>query len=110
MRWLPKLLLLLLLPGLLAAAPNQTMTSRISRTQVSSSAITSIGYSKRQHALEIEFRNGAIYRYLDVPPQTYRSLLAASSKAGYYDANIRHHFHSIHVKPAGGASSARPRL
>jgi KTSC domain len=93
---------------LLAAKPNQAITSRIPRTQIDSSAITSIGYSKHQHALEIEFPNGAIYRYLDVPAQAYRDLLAASSKAGYYYANIRHHFHSIHVKPAGG-SSARPR-
>lgn len=109
MRWLPKLLLFLLVPGLLAATPNQATNSRIRRTQVDSSAITSVGYSKRQHALEIEFRNGAIYRYLDVPPKIYRDLVAAPSKASYYDANIRHHFQSVHVKRGGEAISASLR-
>jgi KTSC domain len=109
MRSRAALLLFLLVSGLFAATPNQAITSRIPRTQIDSSAIASIGYSKRQHALEIEFRNGAIYRYLDVPAQTYRDLLAASSKTGYYDSNIRHHFHSIHVKRGGGPSYASPR-
>jgi hypothetical protein len=93
------LFLLLLVSPLLAAEPNQPILSHISRQPVDSSAIMSIGYSKRQHALEIEFRNGAIYRYFDVPAPTYRDLMAASSKARYYDDNIRHHFHSVHVKP-----------
>jgi KTSC domain len=106
MRLRGTLLFSLFVPGLVAAAPNQAIISRISRSQGESVALASIGYSKRQHALEIEFRNGAIYRYLDVPPQTYRDLLAASSKASYYDANVGHHFHSIHVKRAGGTSSA----
>ena len=91
--------LLLSISGLLAAMPNQAITSRMSRTHVESSAIARVGYSKRQHALEIEFRNGAIYRYLDVPTSTYRDLMAASSKASYYDNHIRHRFHSVHVKP-----------
>lgn len=94
------MLLFFVVPALLAATPpSHSIISRIPRTQVDSTVITSIGYSKRQHALEIEFRNGAIYRYLDVPPQTYRDLIAAPSKASYYDSNIRYRYHSTHVKP-----------
>jgi hypothetical protein len=93
------LLLLLSVSGLLAATTNQAITSHIHHVQVTSSAIARVGYSKRQHALEVEFRNGAFYRYLDVPIQNYRELMAAPSKASYYDANIRHRFHSIQVKP-----------
>jgi hypothetical protein len=99
MRPCATLLLLLPVSGLLAATTNQAITSHIHRVQVTSSAIATVGYSKHQHALEVEFRNGAIYRYLDVPIQNYCELLAAPSKASYYDANIRHRFHSIHVKP-----------
>jgi hypothetical protein len=72
--------------------------SRIPRRQVESSAIAAIGYSKRLHALEIEFRNGAVYRYLDVSNATYRDLLAAPSKTRFYDENIRGHYRSVHVK------------
>lgn len=75
------------------------IVSRIRRQPTESSALTSIGYSKRLHALEIEFRNGAIYRYLDVPAETYRQLLAADSKTHFYDLNIRGCYHSVHVKP-----------
>jgi hypothetical protein len=48
--------------------------------------------------LEIEFRNGAIYRYLDVDAAVYRRLMNASSKARFYDENIRRKFRSVHVR------------
>jgi hypothetical protein len=43
--------------------------------------------------------NGAIYRYLDVPPAVYRDLMSAESKARFYDSNIRRHYRSILVRP-----------
>ena len=87
-----------------ASNPNEpraadAIVSHIRREPVDSSAITSIGYSKRLHALEIEFVNGAIYRYLNVPTSLYRELIKANSKARFYDKNIRGRYHSIHVKP-----------
>jgi hypothetical protein len=82
-----------------AAEHDNSIVSHIPRTQVNSRAIAAIGYSKRLHALEIEFRNGRIYRYLDVPITTYERMLSAPSKARYYDAEIRRHFRSVHVKP-----------
>ena len=96
------LFLLLLVSPLLAAEPNQPILSHISRQPVDSSAIMSIGYSKRQHALEIEFRNGAIYRYLGVTPALYEALLNADSKARFYDENIRRKYRSLHVRPRAG--------
>jgi KTSC domain len=70
----------------------------ISHIQRESSAITAVGYSKRLHALEIEFRNGAIYRYLNVPPSVHGALIAAPSKARFYDENIRGKYRSVHVR------------
>lgn len=102
MRFSPFALLILSFLALaipLSASEDKTITSRIRRTPVNSSAVASVGYSKRQHALEIEFRNGAVYCYFDVPVKNYHELMAASSKASYYDINIRHHFRSVHVKP-----------
>jgi hypothetical protein len=81
-----------------SAAASDTISSRIPRSRVHSSALVSVGYSRRLHALEVEFVNGAIYRYLDVPAQTYRDLISAASKARFYDENVRGHFHSVHVK------------
>ena len=77
----------------------EAIVSHIRREAVDSSAIFSIGYSKRMHALEIEFVNGAIYRYLDVPIFLYRKLMAVESKARFYDKNIRGRYRSVHVRP-----------
>ena len=75
------------------------IVSHISRQPVESSAIAKIGYSKRRHVLEIEFVNGAVYRYLDIPIGVYRDLMAAESKARFYDSKIRGHYRSVLVRP-----------
>ena len=75
------------------------IVSRIKRVPVESTALATAGYSKRLRAREIEFRNGAIYRYLDVAPDVYDALLRARSKARFYDENIRHKYRSLHVRP-----------
>jgi KTSC domain-containing protein len=80
-------------------APDPTgIISHIKREAVQSTALASVGYSKRLHALEIEFRNGAIYRYLDVAPKIYHDFMIAPSKAGFYDENIRRKYRSLHVR------------
>ena len=94
-----------ILSGFVAASwadPSPTpnhITSRIPRQSVQSTAIAKIGYSKRRHILEIEFVNGAIYRYFDVPVSVYRELMSAESKARFYDSNIRKHYRSVLVRP-----------
>jgi hypothetical protein len=85
--------------GLFAAGSPEPIVSHIQREAIASSAITAVGYSKRLHALEIEFRNGAIYRYLNVPPSVHGALIAAPSKARFYDENIRGKYRSVHVRP-----------
>jgi len=84
------------------AEPSPTpshITSRILRQPVQSSAFAKVGYSKRRQILEIEFVNGAVYRYFDVPLSVYRELMWAESKAGFYDSNIRKHYRSVLVRP-----------
>ena len=81
-----------------SASPNRII-SRIPRQSVQSSAIAKIGYSKRHHVLEIEFVNGAVYRYFDVPVSVHRDLMSAESKARFYDSNIRKHYRSVLVRP-----------
>jgi KTSC domain len=85
-----------------SAKPSPTpsqIISHIPRQHVASTAIAAVGYSKRRHILEIEFVNGAIYRYVDVAPSLYRELMLADSKARFYDANIRRHYQSVLIRP-----------
>ena len=82
------------LPG----ADGPAVVSHIPRQEIQSSAIKAIGYSKRRHIFEVQFNNGSTYRYLDVTPDVYRALLAAESKARYYDRNIRGHYRSLRVR------------
>ena len=78
-------------------SPNH-ITSRIPRQSVQSSAIAKVGYSKRRHILEIEFVNGAVYRYFDIPFSVHSDLMSAESKARFYDSKIRKHYRSVLVR------------
>lgn len=78
----------------------EPIVSRIPHEAVDSTALTAVGYSKRLHALEIEFRHGGTYRYLDVSPATHRELLAADSKAHFYNPQIRGRYRCVRVREA----------
>jgi hypothetical protein len=90
------------IPATYCAEPSPApshIISRIPRQPVQSTAIAKVGYSKRRHILEIEFVNGAVYRYLDVPPAIYRGLMSAGSKAQFYDFNVRSRYRSMAMRP-----------
>lgn len=91
-----------LLPSLSVHAADHSVKpiiSHIQREPVQSSALATVGYSKRLRALEIEFRDGLIYRYLEVSPATHRDLITAHSKARYYNHHIRGKYRCLRVKP-----------
>jgi hypothetical protein len=75
------------------------IVSHIPRGPVQSSAIAKVGYSKRRHILEIEFVNGAVYRYFDIPLSAHRDLMSAESKARFYDSNVKRHYRAVLVRP-----------
>jgi hypothetical protein len=77
---------------------SQPIVSHIPRLPIDSTAIAKVGYSKRRHILEIEFVNGAVYRYFDIPLSVHRDLMSAESKARFYDSNIRKHYRSVLVR------------
>lgn len=56
---------------------------------VSSSNIAAIGYDSDTNELVVEFNNGGVYKYLDVPFETYQELMDAESHGVYFNANIR---------------------
>ncbi len=59
---------------------------------VNSSAIFSVGYDVQARVLEIEFKNGQVYRYKEVPRNVYDELMKAESIGTYVNANIRDKF------------------
>lgn len=59
------------------------------RVPVSSSNIASIGYDQQSATLEVEFLNGSIYQYYDVPEHEHEGLMNADSHGKYLDANIK---------------------
>lgn len=59
------------------------------RKPVVSGAVVAVGYEDLSRALEVEFRGGAVYRYLDVAPEAYVALLAAASKGRHVNAQVK---------------------
>jgi hypothetical protein len=59
------------------------------RLMVKSTAITSMGYDERNRILEIEYKNGTVYRYKEVPRQVWDELRRSDSVGAYVNANIR---------------------
>lgn len=61
----------------------------MNRQSVTSSNIASIGYDADSQTLEIEFLNGGVYQYFDVPQYIYQELMGASSHGQYLAQNIK---------------------
>lgn len=64
----------------------------MNRVVVASDMMSSVGYDSSSAVLEVEFRNGSVYEYLDVPRDHYDALLAAPSKGRYFNARLRGKF------------------
>jgi len=61
----------------------------MNRDHVESSNIESIGYDSNSETLEIEFLNGSIYQYFDVPEHVYEELMSADSQGKYLAYQIK---------------------
>lgn len=59
------------------------------RQSVQSTMIASIGYESATSTLEVEFNNGPVWQYFDVPESVYYEFLNASSIGKYFHANIK---------------------
>jgi hypothetical protein len=79
----PALLIAWLLVGAAQSA------GQIEREPVESSSLVSIGFDRGARVLEIEFRSGASYRYLEVPPAVFEEMKKASSKGRFFARFIR---------------------
>lgn len=64
----------------------------MNRIPVDSSNLASVGYDAESLVLEVEFNNGRVYQYFDVPQGTYEELMSSSSKGGYLNKAIKKQF------------------
>ena len=59
------------------------------RVDLKSTSLNAATYQDQSAFLDLEFRSGAIYRYVGVPAQTYQELLLTQSKGRYFNQHIR---------------------
>jgi hypothetical protein len=69
------------------------------RTPLQSRAVLSAGYDPATQELELEFQNGRIYRYREVPAGVYEFLLRSPSKGGYVNRMIQSRYAFEEVTP-----------
>jgi len=70
----------------------------VHREPVESSSLSSVGYDARKRLLEVEFRNGGVYRYLDVPEDEYQALKGAGSLGRHLNHEIKPFYSVIKVR------------
>lgn len=68
------------------------------RKPVTSSQIKSVGYEPSSKVLEVEFSNGAIYRYHEVDEHKHHALVNSPSIGSHFHAQIRGRHHHEKVK------------
>jgi hypothetical protein len=59
------------------------------REQVFSSTIISMGYDEASETLEVEFKNGGVYQYYNVPKSIYQQFIEAGSKGQFHHLYIK---------------------
>lgn len=59
------------------------------RNHVASSNIAAIGYDPEKQILEVEFINGGVYQYFNVPREVYDNFLSSGSMGRYFQDNIK---------------------
>ncbi len=59
------------------------------RDPVDSSNIEEIGYDLNTQMIEVQFKDGNVYQYFDVPQSLYEGLMSASSKGQFLNKEIK---------------------
>ena len=67
------------------------------RQNVESSNLESVGYDTETQMLEVEFKDGRIYQYDNVPITVYNNLMEADSPGGYFNRNIKYGYSFVPV-------------
>jgi hypothetical protein len=61
----------------------------MNRESVQSSMIASLGYDANISTLEVEFINGAVWQYYEVPENVYYDMMNSGSLGKFFHSNIK---------------------
>ena len=59
------------------------------RVPVTSTNLAAVGYDGFARVLEVEFLDGRVYQYFDVPMHVYHDLLESQAPGVYLDAEVK---------------------
>lgn len=62
------------------------------RLHMESTLLASAAYSPDECLLELEFRDGTVYHFFEVPAACFQQLMASDSKGAFFNRNIRNQF------------------
>jgi KTSC domain-containing protein len=51
--------------------------------------LASVGYDAGTYVLEVEFTNGHVYQYFDVPESVYEEFMSSGSLGNYLNSQIK---------------------
>ena len=66
----------------------------MNRESVKSSMLKSVGYDESQGILQVEFNNGKVFDYFNVPPVVFREMMESDSAGKYFHKNVKSSFES----------------
>ena len=64
---------------------------------VESSTIRAVGYNPEHQELLLEFVNGGVYKYIDVPASVHTALMAADSKGSFFARQIKNDYQAVRI-------------
>jgi hypothetical protein len=62
------------------------------REAVSSSNLASVGYDAESETLEVEFKNGLVYEYYNVPQFLHERMMQAGSIGSFFNIEIKNNY------------------
>jgi hypothetical protein len=80
---------------LVGNVPGSNEQPAVQRTPVMSSHLASVGYDEQTGRLAVEFRDGEIYEYANVPQETYIELITSKSVGKFFNQAIRSQFKGV---------------
>lgn len=61
----------------------------VERTPVTSSNVKSVGHNPDDNTLAIEYKDGSVYHYHDVPKDVHEQLVSSKSVGGFIYSSIK---------------------
>ena len=65
---------------------------------VDSSNVHSVGYDPESRRMRVQFVNGNVHDYQDVPAETHQALMASDSKGGHLAKHVKPAHCSVRIK------------